>query len=287
LVQKLKKTAAKIPGTGPTKEKPAEGERLQRVVVVGGSVSRRKAGELILEGRVAVNGTTENSPGKRVDPHRDQVTLDGTRLRFDAARTEAQYILFYKPRGMVSTMSDPEGRPCLGDVTGLPGGRLFPAGRLDFNTDGLIVLTTDGEFAQKITHPRHGCRKTYRVKVRGMPSTGELDRLRAGMVLDGRRTKAARIIVLPGKVRNCQLQVVIGEGRRNQIRRMFERIGHPVVKLTREAIGTVKARGITPGEYRRLTSPELKALRHPGEQERSGIKKRYRPTGDRNKSKRK
>ncbi len=118
-----------------------------------------------------------------------------------------------------------------------------------------------------------------------MPSTGELDRLRAGVVLDGRRTRPARITILPGKVRNCQLLVVIGEGRNNQIRRMFELIMHPVVKLTREAIGTVKARGITPGEFRRLTSPELKALRRPGgPEERPGAKKRRRPDNPKQKS---
>jgi len=261
-VNKTVRKAEQKPGT---RKRPTEPERLQRVVVAGGHVSRRKAGELIREGRVLVNGIAECSPGRRVDPEVDRVTLDGKRLRLMAEDVERHYILFNKPRGMVSTMSDPEGRPCLGDVGGLPRGRLFPAGRLDFNTDGLIVLTNDGDFAQKIAHPRHGCRKTYKVKVRGLPSKNELDRLRAGVVLDGRRTRPARISVLPGKVRNCQLLVVIGEGRKNQIRRMFEMTGHPVVKLTREAIGSVKARGITPGEFRRLTTPEIRALRRPGE----------------------
>ncbi len=254
------------------------------MVVVGGGVSRRKAGDLIGEGRVKVNGVTEISPGKRVDSRTDRVSLDGKLLLYVHAPHQLQYILYNKPRGMVSTMSDPEGRPCLGDIPGLPPGRLFPAGRLDFNTDGLIVLTDDGALAQKIAHPRHGCRKTYRVKVRGLPEKGQLDRLRAGMVLDGRRTRPARITVIPGKVKNCQLQVVIGEGRKNQIRRMFEMIGHPVVRLTREAIGTVKARGIAPGEHRRLTSPEIKALRNPGEPFKRPGTKRKRPPDAKGKS---
>lgn len=273
------RTTAKSHRRNPEEKRRTEAVRLQRIVVAGGNVSRRRAGVLIREGRVQVNGATETSPGKRVDPSTVQVTLDGTRMRYDRAPQQHQYILYYKPRGVVSTMSDPEGRPCLGDIPELPGGRLFPAGRLDFTTDGLIVLTDDGAFAQKIAHPRHGCRKTYRVKVRGLPENGQLDRLRAGVVLDGRRTSPARITVNPGKVKNCQLQVVIGEGRKNQIRRMFEMIGHPVVKLTREAIGTVKARGLTPGEYRQLTSPEIRALRNPGEKpKRAGIKRKRPPS---------
>lgn len=261
-----------------------QGVRLQRVVVIGGNISRRKAGDLIREGRVQVNDATEATPGKRIDPRVDRVTLDGKRLHYVPAPHQYLYVLYYKPRGMVSTMSDPEGRPCLGDISGLPPGRLFPAGRLDFNTDGLIILTDDGALAQKIAHPRHGCRKTYRVKVRGLPEEGQLDRLRAGMVLDGRRTRPARITVIPGKVKNGQLQVVIGEGRRNQIRRMFEMIGHPVVRLTREAIGTVRARGITPGEHRKLTSPEIRALRNPGEPFKRPGSKRMRPRDARGKS---
>jgi len=231
---------------------------------------------MILEGRVAVNDAVETSPGRRIDPRTDRVSLDGSRLTVAVDLARRHYILFNKPRGMVSTMSDPQGRPCLGDVKGLPRGRLFPAGRLDFNTDGLIVLTNDGEFAQRIAHPRHGCRKTYKVKVRGIPSKAELDRLRAGVVLDGRRTRPARITVLPGKVRNSQLQVVIGEGRKNQIRRMFDLIGHPVVKLTREAIGTVRARGIVPGEFRTLITPEIKALRRPRDEAGQGARRRRR-----------
>lgn len=252
--------------------------RLQRAVVAAAGVSRRRADELILGGRVAVNGTVETSPGRRVDPQADRLTVDGTRHAVAADSGRRHYILFNKPRGMVSMMSDPEGRPCLRDVRGLPRCRLFPAGRLDFNTDGLIVLTNDGDFAQRIAHPRHGCRKTYRVKVRGVPSNAELDRLRAGVVLDGRRTGPAGISVLPGKVRNSRLQVVIGEGRKNQIRRMFDLIGHPVVKLTREAIGTVRARGIVPGEFRPLTAPEIRSLRRPRQGVGTGDRRRRRGT---------
>lgn len=259
--------------------------RLQRVVVDCAGISRRKAGELILKGHVQVNGSTVTSPGFRVDPRSDEVKLDGAALHSRDMRREAHYILYFKPRGMVSTMSDPEGRPCLGDVTNLPRGRLFPAGRLDFNTDGLIVLTDDGELAQKIAHPRYGCRKTYRVKVRGVPEKNELDRLRAGVVLDGKRTKPAQITIIPGKVRNSQLLLNIGEGKKNQIRRMFEMIGHPVVRLTREAIGTVRARGIAPGEHRRLTGPEIKSLRRPGAQSSKPGRKRGRPRSARGKTK--
>jgi len=238
-----------------------EKERLQKVISRCGSRSRREAGEVILAGRVRVNGSIEKSPGKLVDPDRDHFKIDGKSVRPIVPGRKSKYFLHYKATGVVSTMDDPYERPCLGELARRLGQGVFPVGRLDFNSEGLIILTDDGEFANELAHPRFGCEKTYQVRVRGIPGEKKLDRIRGGMLLDGKKTNPARVVTKPGKAKNCWLEVTLTEGRRNQLRRMFKELGNPVVRLRRVAIGPIHARGLRPGGYRRLTVEEIQRVR--------------------------
>jgi 23S rRNA pseudouridine2605 synthase len=242
-------------------------ERLQKILARAGVTSRRKAEELIREGRVTVNGRLAEL-GEKADPERDAVKLDGKRIHPQA---EHRYLLLNKPRGVMSTVADPEGRPTVMDLVP-PAMRkaLVPVGRLDFMTEGLLLLTDDGEFAQRVAHPRYGCVKTYEAKVRGRPEEAELDRLRSGIVLEGRRTTPCRIE--PRRVRtrasgdseNSWWVVELAEGRTRQIREMFQRIGHPVQKLRRVGIGPVSDPELPLGALRELTDREVELLRRPG-----------------------
>jgi 23S rRNA pseudouridine2605 synthase len=238
-------------------------ERLQKVLARAGVASRRKVEELIREGRVTVNGQVAGI-GDKADLERDAVKVDGKRIQPPRGH---RYLLLYKPREVMTTVSDPEGRPTVIDLVP-PGLRkaLVPVGRLDFHTEGLLLLTDDGEFAQQVAHPRHGCVKTYEVKVKGRPEERDLDRLREGVVLDGRRTSPCRIRPRPAAGRQAESEnswwlVELSEGRTRQIRDMFERIGHPVQKLRRVAIGPVSDPTLGPGDLRELTAREVEMLR--------------------------
>ncbi len=243
-----------------------EGERVQKVLSRAGIASRRKAEDLIRSGRVTVNGEV-CTLGVRVDPERDWVKVDGrTVLRPRAHHT----ILLNKPSGYLTTVSDPEGRKTVLDLVPPRFRRgLFPVGRLDLQTEGVLLLTTDGELAEKVTHPRHGCTKTYRVKVRGIPADSVLTRLRAGIVLDRKRTAPIELAAwrqarTRGKrqlTNNSWWTVVLGEGRNRQIREMFDRVGHPVLKLKRIAVGPISATGLPVGACRELEAEEVAALR--------------------------
>lgn len=235
-------------------------ERLQKLLAQAGVASRRAAEELIRSGRVTINGAAA-SVGDKADPERDAVKVDGRRVVLAAPFS---YLLLNKPRGYITTRSDPEGRPTVYDL--LPEGwrrRVAPVGRLDFQTEGLLLLTNDGELAQRIAHPRHGCSKLYRVKVKGQPPEEDLARLRTGMVIDGRRTAPARIERSAGQGRptNSWLTIELHEGRSRQIREMFFRIGHPVLKLRRVAIGPISDRRLPLGRFRELSTEEVEALR--------------------------
>lgn len=240
-------------------------ERLQKILARAGVTSRRKAEELIRQGRVTVNGAVA-SVGDKASGRDDAIKVDGKLLGPPA---QHRYLLVHKPRGYVSTKSDPEGRPTVLDlVAPRHRGTLFPVGRLDFHSEGLIILTDDGELAQRVSHPRHGCVKTYRVKVKGAPERAEIDRLRNGMVIDGRKTRPARIEPLRrGRGRpeqgNSWWTVEIGEGRTRQIREMFFRVGHPVQKLRRVAIGPISDPRLKPGTYRELDRDEVACLMGP------------------------
>jgi pseudouridine synthase len=240
--------------------------RIQKIIASSGAASRREAEEWIREGRVRVNGRVATL-GERADPEKDSIKVDEKRIRPAAgART---YILLNKPKGFVTTVEDPEGRDTVLDL--LPG-RLRkgvkPVGRLDVQTEGLLLLTDDGDLARLVTHPSSGCAKEYMVKVSGEPTETALAKLRRGGIrLDGRPTRPCRIERASGTPRkgeaegNTWLRVTLTEGRTRQIRRMFEMIGHPVSKLRRVAIGPIRDPALTPGAYRRLADAEVAALR--------------------------
>lgn len=244
-------------------------ERLQKILARAGIASRRKAEELIQEGAVTVNGKIAEL-GEKADPARDAIKVHGKRVQPSEGH---RYLLLNKPKGVMSTVSDPEGRPTVMDFVP-PALRkaLVPVGRLDFHTEGLILLTDDGDFAQRIAHPRYGSTKTYEVKVKGTPKEAELDRLRAGVFVEGRRTAPAEIAPrnpykLTGARRRGEPEsdnswwiVKLSEGRTRQIREMFFQIGHPVQKLRRVAIGPLKAPELEPGALRELSEREVEKL---------------------------
>ena len=251
-------------GQDPPARPPAgEGVRIQKILAQAGLASRREAEAWIREGRVFVNGKVAQL-GDRADPSRDAIRVDEKRVRpRSGPRT---YILLNKPRGYVTTVSDPQRRDTVLDLVagGLRRG-VKPVGRLDVQTEGLLLLTDDGDLARDLTHPSTGCSKEYRVKVSGKPAEKDLERLRRGVVLDGRRTLPSTIERISstgrGEEGNTWLRVVLTEGRNRQIRRMFERIGHPVSKLARVAIGPIRDEKLLPGAHRKLTGAEIRALR--------------------------
>ncbi|MEM7052121.1 MAG: pseudouridine synthase [Acidobacteriota bacterium] len=252
-------------------------QRLQKILARAGVASRRGAEELIVAGRVTVNGKVAEI-GVRVDAEKDSIKVDGKRI---AAPTPDRYLVLNKPRAVMSTVADPEGRPTVMELVPRDLRKaLVPVGRLDFLTEGLLLLTDDGDFAQRVAHPRYGCTKTYEVKVKGFPEESAVDRLREGIVLDGKRTSPARIERRrtqrrPGEKAptNSWWTVEIGEGRTRQIREMFQRIGHPVGKLRRVAIGTLRDDTLAPGELRPLTEREVAALLKPTPKKSSPTKK--------------
>ncbi len=245
-------------------EKP-RGDRIQKILARAGISSRREAETLIVDGRVTVNGQLAEL-GQKADPEHDSIKLDGKRILLPK---EHRYLLLNKPRGVMTTVADPAGRPTVIDLVP-PALRkaLVPVGRLDFLTEGLILLTDDGDFANRVAHPRYGCRKTYEVKVSGRPAERDLDRLREGLVLEGVRTAPCRIeqrtVTRPKGVDsdNSWWNVELSEGRTRQIREMFQRIGHPVSKLRRVAIGGLTDPVLPLGSIRELTPREVEMLRH-------------------------
>ena len=235
-------------------------ERLQKVLSRAGVASRRAAETLIAEGRVQVNGHTIRELGSKADPDSDEIKVDGRRVKFGARR---RYILLYKPRGYITTRSDPQQRRTVMDlVKGLPD-YLYPVGRLDYETEGLLILTNDGDLAAALTHPRHGVERTYEARVAGTPDEAALDRLRRGIPLDGHRTQPARAELINPSRRdnNAVVQLTITEGRNRQVRRMLEAIGHPVDRLARTRIGPIADPALKPGYWRELTPREVASLK--------------------------
>ena len=239
-------------------------ERLQRLIARSGLASRRKAELLIREGRVTVNGQVAEI-GEKADPTTDTVRVDGRRIR---PPKKHRYLLLNKPRGCVTTHSDPQGRKTVFDLVPVRFRQaLVAAGRLDFDSEGLLVLTDDGDLVQRITHPRYGCIKIYAVKVRGVPIPAKIERLRRGMVINGQRTAPARIHLRRGPrqskgEKNSWWTVQLVEGRKRQIREMFHRIGHPVQRLMRVGIGDVADSQLPVGAIRELSHREVEILRH-------------------------
>jgi 23S rRNA pseudouridine2605 synthase len=232
-------------------------ERLQKILARAGLGSRRACEELIRQGRVAVNGQLAQL-GQKADLVRDHITVDGKLVQVKRRRT---YIALHKPQGILSDEGDGSGRlSTVRDLVSLPG-RLFPVGRLDLRSEGLILLTDDGELAHRLTHPRYEHAKEYHVYVEGRPDDRTLEQWRRGVFLDGRRTAPADVSVLRHERDYTWLRVMLREGRKRQIRRVAAMLGHPVHRLIRVRIGPLHLGDLKPGRWRRLTNAEVRALR--------------------------
>lgn len=237
-------------------------ERLQKLLSIAGVASRRASEELITQGRVEVNGEVVRTLGSKADPITDVIKVDGRRLRLDI---RPRYILLNKPKNVVTTRKDPEGRRTVIDL--LKGVReyVYPVGRLDYDSEGLLLLTSDGDLAAKLTHPRHAVERVYEAIVTGEPTEESLEKLRRGIFLDGSRTAPAQVkragSVGKGRHELARLTITLREGRNRQVRRMCASIGHPVRKLTRTRMGPIKLADLRPGHWRDLTEREIRLLR--------------------------
>jgi 23S rRNA pseudouridine2605 synthase len=235
-------------------------ERLNKLISQAGIASRRAAEELIKNGDVTVNGQIVTGLGTKADPEKDHIKVRGKLINTKLTGAKQKtYILLNKPKGYLSSAADPEKRPLVVDlVKGF--GRLFPVGRLDFNTEGLIILTNDGEFANHVASSRK-IPKVYEVKVKGLPNENAINKLRRGIRLeDGFKTAPANIKPLPSSEKNGWYEVTLFEGHNQQIRRMFDAVGHSVVKLKRRSIGPLTDQGLKVGQYRKLSSSEVAKL---------------------------
>jgi 23S rRNA pseudouridine2605 synthase len=233
-------------------------ERLQKILAHAGIASRRAAEGLITAGKVRVNGKIVDELGASADPRRDRIEVDGKRIVLETPI----YLMLHKPRAVVSTLRDPEGRPSLADIVKNVTARVYPVGRLDFHTSGALLLTNDGELTDALLHPRRDVPKTYVAKVRGMVAIESLEALRNGVVLDdGEKTKPADVFVLREEDRNTWLQITLYEGRNRQIHRMGEAVGHPVLRLARLSFAGITTDGLRPGQLRELSDDELEKLK--------------------------
>jgi len=237
----------------------AEGnERLQKILAQAGIASRRAAETLIEDGRVQLNGKVVTELGTKANPFRDSIKVDGKPLRLAGP---TRYVLLHKPTRVVTTVSDPQGRETVIDLLGRMRERLYPVGRLDYNSSGLVLLTNDGELALRLTHPRYGIRKVYLVKVKGTPTHETVERLARGVYLEEGKTAPAQVRLLDTREGKAWLEMILSEGRRREIRRMCLQVGHPVEKLRRVAIGPLRLGKLPPGSFRDLTEEELAKLR--------------------------
>ena len=235
--------------------------RLQKYLSSAGAASRRAAETMIASGRVAVNGNIITEQGVKVDASRDIVELDGKTV---SLRENFSYIILHKPEGVVTTVSDPQGRQVVTDL--IPGGvgRVFPVGRLDYGTSGLLILTDDGEFANALAHPRNEAEKVYAARLLGVPDREAVRRFKSGIMIEGRRTLPCGIKITgvsQGPPVTCKARITLKEGRNRQIRRMCEAIGHPVLSLKRVKIGTLDLGDLPKGNWRRLTEAEINELK--------------------------
>jgi 23S rRNA pseudouridine2605 synthase len=236
-------------------------ERLQKILSQAGVASRRASEQLMVDGRVSVNGVTVRELGSKADPAHDDIRVDGRRVK---AVEQHRYILLNKPRGYVTTRSDPQRRPTVLDLLHSVREYIYPVGRLDFDSEGLLLLTNDGDLAARLTHPRHGVARVYEARVLGIPDARDLDRLARGVTIDGRPSGPAQAVLRPGGRRGADsatLIITIREGRNRQVRKMCEAIGHPVTHLKRVAIGPIRDAKLPVGRWRDLTAQEVAKLR--------------------------
>jgi len=235
-------------------------ERLQKILSQAGVASRRASEQLMLDGRVTVNGATIRELGTKADPAHDEIRVDGRRIK---VVEHHRYLLLNKPRGYVTTRSDPQRRPTVIDL--LRGVReyVYPVGRLDFESEGLLLLTNDGDLAARLTHPSHGVARVYEARVLGVPDDHDLERLSRGLVVDGKRTQPAEVSLKPIRrgADEATIVLTIREGRNRQVRKMCDAIGHPVSQLRRVAIGPIRDGRLKPGTWRDLRGDEVALLR--------------------------
>ena len=233
--------------------------RLNKFLAHAGVCSRREADRFIAEGRVSVNGQVIMELGEKVDPERAKVLVNGRPVRAEAERPV--YVLLHKPAGRVVSVKDPFGRPTVMELLSHVPVRVYPVGRLDLDTEGALLLTNDGELALRLAHPRYGVAKVYEVRVEGEPDEADLDRVRKGIFLEGRKTAPARLQVLRRGHRHATLKVEIHEGRKREIRKMFEAVGFPVAGLVRIDFAGLTLEGLRSGQWRYLHSAEIRRLK--------------------------
>ncbi len=231
--------------------------RLQKYLAQCGVASRRKAEEYIAVGRIKVDGEVVNSPGTKIDPKMQKIFFDGKPVKPEKKKV---YVLLNKPKGYVTTLADPQGRPIVTNLIKDIQVRLFPVGRLDLDTQGALILTNDGDFAQKIQHPSYEITKTYEVLVAGFPKQRELVRLEKGILLEGRKTSPATLSTIKKTPKATLVKITIHEGRKRQVRKMFQAIGHKVISLKRIAYGGLFLRKLPEGSYRSLTPKDLNKI---------------------------
>ena len=240
-------------------------QRLQKLIAAAGIASRRHAEELISAGKVSINGRVVTELGTKADPDKDHIKVNGKLINSQLKSRAKIYVLLNKPRGYLTSVSDQEGRPLVVELLPPALGKLHPVGRLDFNTEGLLILTNDGDLTNYVTAARNRVEKVYEAKVKGVPTEAAIARLRRGVTLeDGTRTAPARIKLLAETATNAWFEVKLHQGRNQQVRRMFELTGHSVIKLRRVRIGFLTDENLKPGYWRMLSPVEVNRLMKKG-----------------------
>lgn len=232
--------------------------RLNKFLSQSGVASRREADKLIVEGRIAVNNEVVQTLGAKIDDEKDVVTVDGKRIRSD---NQFQYLILNKPAGYLVTLKDPLRRPTILDLIPNLKSRVFPVGRLDFESEGLLLLTNDGELAYRLMHPRYGIKKVYLANVKNVPERSRLQILEKGIRIDGKKTAPAKVRLLKPGSKSALIRIELTEGRKREVRRMFEAIGHPVRELTRIQFAGLNLKNLKRGHWRHLTSSEIVQLK--------------------------
>lgn len=231
--------------------------RLQKYLAEAGIASRRKAEQFILEGKVSVNGKVVKEMGIKINPKKDVIEFNGKPVKKEQKMV---YILLNKPSGYISTAKEQFDRPTVMDLLKGVEGRVYPVGRLDNNTSGLLLLTNDGDFTYRVTHPKHELKKTYRAVVKGIPNEKKIESLRKGIEIEDYKTAPAKVRIVDKKKGTSVVEITIHEGRNRQVRKMLEAIGHPVIRLRRVAIGDIHINKLKEGTFRHLTAAERKSL---------------------------